>query len=53
MTRKALDEVVVTAMGIKKERKALGYSMEDVKSDELMKMKTANPISSLSGKWPV
>ena len=36
----ALDEVVVTAMGIKKERKALGYSMEDVKSDELMKMKT-------------
>ena len=31
----ALDEVVVTAMGIKKERKALGYSMEDVKSDEL------------------
>ena len=46
----ALDEVVVTAMGIKKERKALGYSMEDVKSDELMKMKTANPISSLSGK---
>ena len=35
----ALDEVVVTAMGIKKERKALGYSMEDVKSDELMKMK--------------
>ena len=29
----ALDEVVVTAMGIKKERKALGYSMEDVKSD--------------------
>ena len=46
----ALDEVVVTAMGIKKERKALGYSMEDVKSDELMKVKTANPISSLSGK---
>ena len=45
-----LETVVVTAMGIKKERKALGYSMEDVKSDELMKMKTANPISSLSGK---
>lgn len=46
----ALDEVVVTAMGIKKEKKALGYSMEDVKSEELMKVKTANPISSLSGK---
>ena len=46
----ALDEVVVTAMGIKKEKKALGYSMQEVKSDELMKIKTANPISSLSGK---
>ena len=46
----ALDEVVVTAMGIKKERKALGYSMEDVKSEELMRVKTANPLSSLSGK---
>lgn len=46
----ALDEVVVTAMGIKKEKKALGYSMEDVKGEELMRMKTANPISSLSGK---
>ncbi len=46
----ALDEVVVTALGIKKERKALGYSMQDVNSEELMRVKTANPISSLSGK---
>ncbi|MGM9773980.1 MAG: SusC/RagA family TonB-linked outer membrane protein [Candidatus Egerieousia sp.] len=46
----ALDEVVVTAMGIKKDRKALGYAMQEVKSDELMQIKTANPISSLSGK---
>ena len=46
----ALSEVVVTALGIKKERKALGYAMQDVNSEELMKMKTANPISSLSGK---
>ncbi|AVM58874.1 SusC/RagA family TonB-linked outer membrane protein [Bacteroides heparinolyticus] len=46
----ALDEVVVTAMGIKKEKKALGYAMQEVKSEELMKIKTANPISSLSGK---
>ncbi|WP_370520893.1 SusC/RagA family TonB-linked outer membrane protein [Bacteroides sp. 214] len=45
-----LEEVVITAMGIKKEKKALGYAMEDVKSEELMKIKTANPISSLSGK---
>lgn len=46
----ALDEVVVTALGIKKERKALGYAIQDVKADELMKIKTANPISSLAGK---
>ena len=45
-----LDDVVVTAMGIKKERKALGYSVESLKSDELMKIKTSNAISSLSGK---
>ena len=45
-----LEEVVVTAMGIRKEKKALGYAMADVKSEELMKIKTANPISSLSGK---
>lgn len=46
----ALSEVVVTAMGIKKEKKALGYSVQEIKSDELMKNKTANPISSLAGK---
>jgi len=45
-----LDELVVTALGIKKERKALGYAVSDIKSEELMKNKTANPISSLSGK---
>ncbi|MDR3350341.1 MAG: SusC/RagA family TonB-linked outer membrane protein [Prevotellaceae bacterium] len=45
-----IDEVVVTAMGIKKERKALGYAVQDIKSEELLKNKTANPINSLSGK---
>ncbi len=45
-----LNDVVVTALGIKKERKALGYAVSDIKSEELMKNKTANPISSLSGK---
>lgn len=46
----ALSEVVVTAMGIKKDRKALGYAVEDLKSEELMKNKQANVINSLSGK---
>ncbi len=45
-----LDEVVVTAMGIKKDRKALGYALDNVNSDELMKNKSANAINSLAGK---
>lgn len=45
-----LENAVVTAFGIKKEKKSLGYAVEDLKSEELMKNKTANPISSLSGK---
>jgi TonB-linked SusC/RagA family outer membrane protein len=48
----ALSEVVVTAMGIKKERKALGYSMSDINSDELLKNKNTNVINSLAGKVP-
>lgn len=45
-----LDEVVVTALGIKKDKKSLGYAIDDVNSEELMRNKTANPLSSLSGK---
>ncbi|MCU4166564.1 SusC/RagA family TonB-linked outer membrane protein [Carboxylicivirga caseinilyticus] len=46
-----LDEVVVTALGIKKERKALGYAMSSIKSDELVKSGVpVNPLSSLYGK---
>ncbi|MDD4609100.1 MAG: SusC/RagA family TonB-linked outer membrane protein [Bacteroidaceae bacterium] len=45
-----LGEVIVTAMGIRKEKKALGYAVQDIKSAELLKNKTSNPLSSLSGK---
>ncbi len=45
-----LKEVVVTALGIKKARKSLTYAAQDVKADELTKVKDANPINSLSGK---
>lgn len=45
-----LDEVVVTAMGIKKERKALGYSVQDLGSEELLKNKNPNLVNSLDGK---
>jgi TonB-linked SusC/RagA family outer membrane protein len=45
-----LDDVVVTALGIKKERKALGYSVQDLKSEELLKNKQTNIVNSLAGK---
>ena len=45
-----LDEVVVTALGIKKEKKALTYSAQEVNGDELTKVKQTNPVNSLSGK---
>lgn len=45
-----LDEVVVTALGVKRERKALGYGVSEVKGEELTKAKETNVINSLSGK---
>ncbi len=47
---KVLNEVVVTALGIKRDRKALGYGLEEVKGEELSKAKETNVINSLSGK---
>ena len=49
---KIIDEVVVTALGIKRERKALGYSIGEVKGEELEKAKETNVINSLAGKIP-
>ena len=46
----ALNEVVVTALGIKRERKALGYALSEVKGDELTKAKETNVVNSLAGK---
>ncbi|WP_053990873.1 SusC/RagA family TonB-linked outer membrane protein [Mangrovimonas sp. TPBH4] len=45
-----LGEVIVTALGISKEKKALTYSAQEVSGDELTKVKQTNPINSLSGK---
>lgn len=47
---KALTEVVVTAMGIKREKRALGYAVQEIQSAELMKNKDPNIINSLNGK---
>ena len=45
-----LDEVVVTALGIKKSTKALGYSLTEVGGEEIATVKTPNAINSLQGK---
>ena len=45
-----LDEIVVTALGIKKSRKSLTYAAQDIKAEELSKVKQTNPVNSLSGK---
>jgi TonB-linked SusC/RagA family outer membrane protein len=47
-----MQDVVVTAMGIKKERKALGYSVTELNAGELMKNKNTNVVNSLVGKVP-
>ncbi|WP_206105983.1 SusC/RagA family TonB-linked outer membrane protein [Olivibacter sp. XZL3] len=46
----ALDEVVVTALGISRERKSLGYALQEVKSEELTKAGQLSVTGSLSGK---
>ena len=45
-----LKEVVVTALGIKREKKSLGYAVQDVKSDELTKTGTSSLADALQGK---
>ncbi len=45
-----LSEVVVTALGIKKERKKLGYAVQEVNGADLVKAREPNPINGLVGK---
>lgn len=47
---KVLSEVVVTALGIKRETKALGYSVAEVKGDAITAAQPINAMSALSGK---
>lgn len=46
----ALDEVVVTALGISREKKSLGYAVTELSSDDISTIKETNLINSLSGK---
>lgn len=45
-----LDEVVVTAIGISREKKSLGYAVQDVSGDKINNAKTGNVLSAISGK---
>ncbi len=45
-----LDEVVVTALGISREKKALGYSVQDLGGDNIEKTKVSNIVNAFQGK---
>lgn len=45
-----LNEVVVTALGVKKEKRNLTFSSQEVKSEEILRAKEPNVLNSLTGK---
>ncbi|MGX5819602.1 SusC/RagA family TonB-linked outer membrane protein [Chitinophaga lutea] len=47
---KSLNEVVVTALGIKREARKLGYAMTELKGSEIAKTNAINPVAALQGK---
>lgn len=49
---KNLNEVVVTALGMSREAKALGYAITEVQGDEIAKTRPTNAMGALSGKIP-
>ena len=49
-TATELSEVVITAVGIERERKEIGYSVTTVDGDELTRSRTPNFVNALSGK---
>lgn len=46
----ALDEVVVTSFGIKQEKKALGYAVQEVSGEEITRTEEPNLVNALRGK---
>ena len=46
----ALNEVVITAFGFEKKTKSVGYSITQVKGDEINRVKTTSPLQALRGK---
>ena len=47
---KQLDEIVVTALGITREKKSLGYATQEIKGDQVSTVKSDNFINAMSGK---
>src|SRR5688572_25022699 len=47
---RSLQEVVVTALGVKKELRTIGYSTQEIKGNDLVKAREPNPLNSLTGK---
>lgn len=47
---KQLSEVVVTALGITKDKSKLGYAVQDVKGSDIIKARDPNPVANLAGK---
>ncbi len=45
-----LNEVVVTALGVSREKKSLGYAVQEIKGEEVSTVKQQNFVNSLSGK---
>ena len=45
-----LDEVIITAMGVSKEKKALGYAVVSIDGDEITSAQVVNPMNALQGK---
>lgn len=48
--QRELTEVVVTALGVRREKRALGYSIEEVKGEQLTKANNQNLVNSLNGR---
>ncbi|HTE28536.1 SusC/RagA family TonB-linked outer membrane protein [Flavitalea sp.] len=46
----ALDEVVVTALGISRQKKSLGYAVQELKTEDIAEVKTPNLVNALAGK---
>lgn len=49
-TLESIEEVVVTALGIKRDEKALGYSVQEVKGDLVAQVKELDVVNALAGK---